>query len=97
MAYNTSKEYRLVVRKTLHHVYVDVVKNDDQSIVATSSTLSLKLKSLNVNTCKDVGIDIAKKVKKLKINSIMFDRNGIKYHGKIKAIADAAREEGLEI
>ena len=93
---NTTKEYSIRVRKTLNHVYVDIVKNDDQSIVASSSTLNLKLKVLNIESCKTVGKDIAKKFKKLKINSLMFDRNGNKYHGKIKAIADAAREEGLE-
>tara|TARA_A100000164_G_scaffold333199_1_gene323596 strand:- start:89 stop:385 length:297 start_codon:yes stop_codon:yes gene_type:complete len=92
----TTKEYSIKVRKTLHHVYVDVVNNKDQSIVATSSTLILKSKALNVESCKTVGKDIASKIKKLKISSLMFDRNGNKYHGKVKAIAEAAREEGLE-
>ena len=97
MALNTSKEYRIRVRKTLHHVYVDVLSNIDKTVVASSSTLSLNLEKLNIDSCKQVGKDIAQKINKLKIKSIMFDRNGSKYHGKIKAIADAAREEGVEI
>lgn len=97
MGINTQKLYRLRVRKTLSHIYVDVVNNQNEDVVATSSSLSLKLNSINIESCKSVGKDIAKKVKKLKIDSIMFDRNGNKYHGKIKALADAAREEGLEI
>tara|TARA_A100001011_G_C14204299_1_gene797110 strand:- start:750 stop:1043 length:294 start_codon:yes stop_codon:yes gene_type:complete len=97
MAYNTTKKYRLRVRKTTHHMYVELLENINESIIATSSTLSLNLKQLNIDSCKLVGKDIAKKAKKLKVDSIMFDRNGIKYHGKVKALADAAREEGLEI
>ena len=50
----------------------------------------------NVKNCFELGKDIAGKIKKLKINSIRFDRNGILYHGKIKSLADGARDAGLE-
>jgi len=52
-------------------------------------------KGKNIEVAKQVGADIAKKAKELKIDTIVFDRNGRKYHGRIKALADAAREAGL--
>ena len=89
------KKYRLQVSKSLHHVYAAIL-DEDQNIMASSSTLSLKFKQANVENCFKVGQDIGAKGKKLKFDLITFDRNGILYHGRIKSLADGARDAGLE-
>lgn len=87
---------RLVVTKTDHHIYAQIIDDATSKVLASSSTLTLKLKSNNVENAKKVGTDIAKKAKDLKITAIAFDRGGNKYHGRVKALADAAREAGLK-
>ena len=91
----SNKRYRLKVNKSLHHVYASLI-DAENNILASSSTLALDYKQANVKNCFELGKDIAGKIKKLKINSIRFDRNGILYHGKIKSLADGARDAGLE-
>ncbi|MGA0241463.1 MAG: 50S ribosomal protein L18 [Candidatus Marinamargulisbacteria bacterium] len=91
----TNKRYILKVKKSSHHVYA-LLLDDINNILASSSTLSLKFKQANVENCFKVGQDIGKKVKDMKISSVRFDRNGIVYHGKIKSLADGARDAGLE-
>ena len=66
------------------------------SFLASSSSLELKAKNNNVEAAALVGKDIAEKAKKAKIKSVVFDRGGYLYHGRVKALADAARENGLE-
>ena len=87
---------RLVVTKTDHHIYALIIDDATSKVLASSSTLTLKLKGNNVENAKKVGTDIAKKAKDLKITAIAFDRGGNKYHGRVKALADAAREAGLK-
>ena len=89
------KKFKLKVNKTVHHVYASII-DDNNQIVASSSTLSLKFKQANVDNCFKVGQDIGKKGKKVSFDSISFDRNGILYHGRIKSLADGARDAGLE-
>lgn len=89
------KSYKLKVNKSLHHVYAYIL-DENKNVVASSSTLSLKFKQANVENCFKVGQDIGKKGKKLKMSSISFDRNGILYHGRIKSLADGARDAGME-
>jgi large subunit ribosomal protein L18 len=91
----STKKYRLSVKKSLHHVYASIL-DENKNILATSSTLSLKFKQANVENCFKLGQDIGSKGKKLNINSIYFDRNGVVYHGRIKSLADGARDAGLE-
>ncbi len=91
----STKKYRLQVSKSLHHVYATII-DENQNILASSSTLALNFKQANVENCFKVGQDIGEKGKKLKMDSISFDRNGILYHGRIKSLADGARKAGLE-
>ncbi|MEK9726538.1 MAG: 50S ribosomal protein L18 [Candidatus Margulisiibacteriota bacterium] len=91
----SNKKYVLKVNKTLHHVYASLI-DENNNIVASSSTLALDFKQANVKNCFEVGKDIGSKIKKLKIDSIRFDRNRNLYHGKIKSLADGARDAGLE-
>lgn len=91
----SNKKYVLKINKTIHHVYASVI-DENNNIVTSSSTLSLNFKQANVENCFKVGKDIGDKIKKLKIDSIRFDRNGNIYHGRVKSLADGAREAGLE-
>ena len=64
--------------------------------LASSSSKELKLKNNNLEAARAVGKDIAQKAKKAKIKTVVFDRSGYLYHGRVKALAEAARENGLE-
>lgn len=87
---------RLVVTKTDHHIYAQIVDDATGKVLVSSSTLVLKLNGANVENAKKVGTDVAKKALEKKIKLIAFDRGGNKYHGKVAALADAAREAGLD-
>ncbi len=93
----TNERPRLSVYKSNKALYVQLINDIDSKTIASSSTKSLKLKGNNIENSKKVGKDIAKKIKKLKIKEIVFDRGGYIYHGKIKAIAETIREEGIKI
>jgi large subunit ribosomal protein L18 len=86
---------RLVVFKSLNANYLQLV--DDAKGKTLASTSDLKAKKGNkMERAKDVGVEMAKKAKELKVEEVIFDRNGYKYHGRIKAMAEGAREGGLK-
>lgn len=87
---------RLVVTKTNAHIFAQLIDLNSHKTVASSSSLQLKLKNGNVENAKKVGEDIANKIIKLGISEICFDRGGSKYHGRVAALATAAREKGLK-
>ncbi len=87
---------RLVVSKTDKHIYVQLVDDAKNKVLCSSSTLILKLNGANIENAKKVGEDIAKKAIASKITKIAFDRGGNIYHGKVKALADEARKNGLK-
>jgi large subunit ribosomal protein L18 len=93
--------YRLCVHRTPRHIYAQVISAVDSKVVASASTLQkdvaadLKYTG-NVDAASAVGKAIAEKSKSAGITSVAFDRSGFKYHGRVKALADAARENGLE-
>ncbi len=78
------------------HIYAQLIDDTKSTTVAFSSTKNLKLKGVNIELAKKVGKDIAEKIKKLKIKEIVFDRGGYLYHGKVKALANSARESGIK-
>lgn len=91
---------RLTVFRTPRHIYAQVISADGSHTLASSSTLESTVKSIvsntgNVEAARAVGKLIAEKALQLGITSVAFDRSGFKYHGRIKAVADAAREAGL--
>ena len=94
----TAERPRLSVKKSLKHIYVQVI--DDaagKTIVAASSReANAGAKGANAAAAKAVGALIAKKAKDKGVKRVVFDRSGYQYHGNIKALADAARENGLE-
>lgn len=92
---------RLSVYKTPRHMYAQVISADGAKTLACASTLdkeiSKKLKSTgNVDAAKEVGKLIAERAMKVGVKIVAFDRSGFAFHGRIKALADAAREIGLE-
>ena len=94
----TAARPRLAVFKSLKHIYVQVI--DDASgktlVAASTRDKDAGTKGSNAAAAKAVGALIAKKAKDKGIKQVVFDRGGYLYHGNIKALADAARENGLE-
>lgn len=88
---------RLCVHKTSQHIYAQVISACGTKILASASTLSAKVKNGgNKDAAAKVGDTIAKAALLLKVSKVAFDRSGFKYHGRVKALADGAREGGLK-
>ena len=97
----TAERPRLCVFRSLSHIYVQLIDDRGGRTVVAASTLSPELKgtlksSRDKNAAQAVGKLVAEKTKAAGITRVVFDRNGFLYHGRIKALADAAREAGLE-
>jgi large subunit ribosomal protein L18 len=95
------KATRLSVHRTPQHIYAQVIGSEDNKILASASTLEAEvrkgIKSCgNVEAAAIVGARIAEKAKAAGIDTVAFDRSGFRYHGRVKALADAAREAGLK-
>lgn len=91
---------RLLVRRTLHHIYAILVDDAKGHTLASASTIDKSIggdlpSRTNVDAAKAVGSAIAAKAKAAGISAVVFDRGGYKYHGRVRALADAAREAGL--
>jgi len=96
------EQYRLSVHRSSRHIYAQIIAPEDNRIVASSSSLDPEVRKLidgktkgKKDVAKIVGESIAKKAKKAKIEKVAFDRSGFLYHGRVKALAEAAREKGL--
>lgn len=92
---------RLCVFRSNSHIYAQIISADSSSVLAHASTVEsdVKLKLANggnILAAKLVGERIASKAKELGIKKVSFDRSGFQYHGRVKALADAARDGGLE-
>ena len=85
---------RLNVYRSNTNIYAQII--DDENGVTLASASSMKMKGNNTEVATTVGEAIAKEAKKAKITKVVFDRGGYLYHGRVKALADAARENGLE-
>ena len=93
----TSECPRLCVFRSNKHIEAQIIDDVKRVTLCASSSVALKLENgSNVEAAKKVGADIASKAKALKIKSVVFDRGGYIYHGRVAALADAAREGGLE-
>ncbi len=88
------KVNRLCVYRSPRHIYAQVISPDNQ-VLASASSLGSE-KTGNVESAKEIGKLIAERAKSAGISKVAFDRSGFMYHGRIKALADAAREGGLE-
>ena len=94
------KSTRLSVHRTNTHIYAQIIAATGDKVIASASTVEAEVrKSIknggNVDAAAVIGKRIAEKAKAAGITTVAFDRSGYKYHGRIKALADAARENGL--
>ena len=92
---------RLTVFRTSKHIYAQIIDASGDKVVASASTVTSQIKSEisyggNITAATAVGAEIAKKAKEAGVDQVAFDRSGFKYHGRIKALADSARENGLQ-
>ena len=92
---------RLTVHRSNCHLYAQIIADDGHKVLASASTLEAEVKKSlpnggNVKAAQVVGKRIAEKAKGLGISEVAFDRSGYRYHGRVKALAEAAREAGLK-
>lgn len=87
---------RLTVYRSLSHIYAQIIDDDEGRTLVASSTLALRVKGNKTEAAKQVGTDLARKAVEKGIKQVVFDRGAYKYHGRVKALAEAAREAGLE-
>jgi large subunit ribosomal protein L18 len=92
---------RLTVHRTPRHIYAQIIGPDGGTVLAAASTLEQEVRKGvttggNVEAASIVGARIAEKAKTAGIDTVAFDRSGFRYHGRVKALADAAREAGLK-
>ena len=92
----TAERPRLTVTISNMHVSAQLIDDVAGKTLAATTTVGTKAKGTMSEKCTAIGIEIAKKAKKSKISAVVFDRNGHQYAGRLKALADAARQEGLE-
>ena len=92
---------RLTIYRSPRHTYAQIISGETGKVLATASTLSKELRDDvknggNIAAATAVGKAIAEKAKAAGVDTVAFDRSGYKYHGRVKALADAAREHGLK-
>jgi large subunit ribosomal protein L18 len=92
---------RLTIHRTPRHIYAQVIGSGQNQVIASASTLEAEVRKGvknggNVEAAAIVGARIAEKAKAAGVDSVAFDRSGFRYHGRVKALADAAREAGLK-
>ena len=92
---------RLSIHRTPRHIYAQIIGADGGTVLASASTLEAEVRKGvksggNVEAASIVGARIAEKAKAAGIDTVAFDRSGFRYHGRVKALADAAREAGLK-
>ena len=94
------KVTRLCVHRSNGHIYAQIIAETGDKVIASASTLETEVRTSlanggNVAAAAVIGKRIAEKAKKAGVTTVAFDRSGYKYHGRIKALAEAARENGL--
>jgi large subunit ribosomal protein L18 len=90
---------RLCINRTAQHIYAQVLSGDGARVLAQASTLDKSLRSgstANRDAAAKVGALVAERAKEAGIEKVAFDRSGFKYHGRVKALAEAARAAGLD-
>ena len=101
--FGTSERPRFTVDRSLNHLYAQIIDDTTGKTLVSTSTVAKDLREelKNVKSskevCKKIGAAAAKKALEKNIKEVVFDRNGYLYHGRVKAIADGAREAGLKL
>ena len=97
----TTERPRLCVYRSVGHIYTQIIDDRAGSTLVSASSIDKEVKKTlkgggNIAAAKSVGKEIAERAKAAGISKVVFDRGGYKYHGRVKALADAAREAGLQ-
>jgi len=93
----TTERPRLSVHRSLNHIYAQVIDDQTGETLVSASTLAIKAKTGgNIAAAKEIGKAIAERAVEKGVKKVVFDRGGYLYHGRVKALADAAREAGLD-
>lgn len=92
----TAERPRLSVNISNTHISAQIIDDVAQKTLVSATTVGSKLKGTKTELSAKIGEEIAKKAKKAKIKAVVFDRNGRRYAGRLSALAEAARKEGLE-
>jgi len=92
----TSETPRVSVFKSNKAIYAQVIDDSKGHTLAAASSIELGKKGVNIEVSKEVGAKLAEKAKSSGVEKVVFDRSGYPYHGRIKALAEAAREGGLK-
>ena len=92
----TVQRPRVTVFRSLKHIYAQAVDDESGATIVAASSLALKIPGGAIEGAKAVGKDFAERAREKGIQKVCFDRNGRLFHGRVKALADAAREAGLE-
>ena len=92
---------RLTIHRSSQHIYAQVLSTDGKTTLAAASTVQTEVRSTvkntsNITAAIEVGKAVAQKALAAGVTEVAFDRSGFKYHGRVKALADAAREAGLK-
>lgn len=99
--HGTAERPRLNVFRSLTHIYAQVINDEDGTTIAAASTLDPALRESlaelsKMDEAKEVGKLVAERAKEKGVERVVFDRGGYRYHGRVKALADASRENGLD-
>jgi len=92
----TPQRPRLTVYRSLNHIYAQVIDDLEGRTIAAASSIAAKVPGGNCQAAADVGKRLAESAKSAGVAEVAFDRNGFRFHGRIKALASAAREAGLK-
>lgn len=95
------RKARLCIHRTPRHIYAQIIDGTGDKVLASASTLDKELRADikgtgNAAAAAAIGKAVAERAKAAGVSAVAFDRSGFKYHGRVKALADAARESGLE-
>ena len=91
----TGERPRLCVFRSAKHIYAQLIDDVTGVTLVSASTLDLEAKNANKDTARSIGQEVAKRALGKEIKAVVFDRNGYLYHGRVKALAEGAREAGL--
>jgi len=95
--HGSTERPRLCIFRSARHIYAQIIDDVTGQTIASASTVELEgLKNANKDTATAIGKEIAKRAQAKKIKSVVFDRNGYLYHGRVKSLAEGAREAGLD-
>ena len=92
----TDERPRLCIFRSARHIYAQIIDDAKGATLVSASTLDVEgLKNANKDTAKAIGAEVAKRALSKNIKAVVFDRNGYLYHGRVQALAEGAREAGL--